>query len=72
MSRFTLSLAERGENTSLVNLIKILRVLDAVYVLEHFTVAPKTSPILLAKVGEKTRLRASKSTYISPNDEVIW
>lgn len=72
MSRSTLSLAERGENITVFNLIKILRVLDALYVLEHFTAVPKISPIMLAQEAERERLRASKKKNQSDNDTVLW
>ena len=35
VSRSTVSLLERGENISLINLLKILRILDALYVLKN-------------------------------------
>lgn len=61
ISRSTLSLIERGDNISLINLIKILRVLDALYVLSSFHVAPEISPLKLAKGEKQQRKRASKS-----------
>lgn len=60
LSRSTLSLMERGENTSLVNLLKVLRVLDALYVLGGFKATMPVSPLQLAKEEEMKRKRASR------------
>ncbi|MVZ63748.1 helix-turn-helix domain-containing protein [Sphingobacterium humi] len=67
VSRSTLSLMERGENTALINLLKVLRVLDALYVLNLFTVTEPISPLQLAKEDEKKRKRASRNN--KPNDK---
>ncbi|HRO74536.1 MAG TPA: helix-turn-helix transcriptional regulator [Crocinitomicaceae bacterium] len=61
ISRSTLSLIERGENISLINLIKILRILDSLYVLNNFQVTEEISPLKLAKGEKQQRKRASKS-----------
>lgn len=61
ISRTTLSLLERGENISLSNLIKILRILNALYVLNSFDVQEELSPIALAKGEKRKRQRASKA-----------
>ncbi|HCC95653.1 MAG TPA: transcriptional regulator [Flavobacteriaceae bacterium] len=60
ISRSTISLIERGDNISLINLIKILRTLDALYVLNTFEVSEELSPIQLAKGEKQPRKRASK------------
>ncbi len=72
ISRSTLSLAERGENISLVNLLKILRVLDALYVLEPFRIQRRISPLRLAKADEKKRKRASRSHIPPLTDDPAW
>lgn len=72
ISRSTLSLAERGENISLANLLKILRVLDALYILEQFRVEQPISPLQLAKEDEKKRKRASKNTSQRNKDDIGW
>lgn len=59
VSRSTLSLMERGKNTALINLLKVLRVLDALYVLSDFKVTEPISPWQLAKEDERKRKRAS-------------
>lgn len=58
ISRSTLSLMERGENIVLINLIKILRILDVLYVFESFQVKPQISPMLLAEAERKKRKKA--------------
>lgn len=60
MSRSTLSLMERGENIVLGNLIKALRILDALHVFDSFRTETVVSPILLAKEEQKKRKRASR------------
>ena len=72
ISRSTLSLAERGENISLANLVKILRLLDAFYVLEKFKTEPQISPIQLAKEEQKKRKRTSKVKLQSENGDLGW
>lgn len=59
ISRSTLSLLERGETVTLGTLIQVLRVLDALNVLEVFTVKQTLSPLALAKIEKKKRKRAS-------------
>lgn len=76
ISRSTLSLAERGENIAVLNLLKILRVLDALYVFEQFRIQPQISPLQLAKEDEKRRKRASKdnsqNNNNNNNDDIGW
>lgn len=61
MSRSTLSLMERGQNITVSNLIKVLRTLDALYVLDTFEVIQHISPMILAEADSKKRKRARKS-----------
>lgn len=72
ISRSTLSLLERGENIALTNLLKVLRVLDALYVLGHFHEVKPISPMQLAKEDEVKWKRASKSKKSSPKDDLGW
>lgn len=67
VSRSTLSLMERGEGTNIANLLKVLRILDALYVFEQFRVVTSISPLQLAKEDEKRRKRASRDN--KPNDK---
>lgn len=72
ISRSTLSLAEHGENISLVNLLKILRVLNALYVFEEFRTQHVISPLQLAREDERRRKRASRSNTQTDNYKVEW
>lgn len=59
ISRSTLSLLERGETVTLATFIQVLRVLDQLHFLEHFTIQEFVSPILLAKQEKYKRKRVS-------------
>jgi len=72
ISRSTLSLIERGESISLLNLIKILRMLDALYVLDRFKTEPQISPMLLAKEEQKKRKRAFRTKENPEKEELGW
>lgn len=72
ISRSTLSLIERGENISLLNLIKILRILDALYVLKNFQLPEEISPLQLAKGENKPRQRASSRNNNKDKEDLGW
>lgn len=72
ISRSTLSLIERGENIALITLIKILRILDALYVLENFQINEELSPLQLAKGEIKTRQRASNRSNNQNEEDLGW
>lgn len=73
ISRSTLSLVERGDNISLTNLIKILRTLNALYVLEAFEVKEEISPLQLAKGKKQKRKRVSKqASQNNDNTDLGW
>ncbi|MES2457385.1 MAG: helix-turn-helix transcriptional regulator [Bacteroidota bacterium] len=72
ISRSTLSLIERGENVSLINLIKILRTLDALYVLDSFKIETQISPMLLAEEEQKKRKRAFQAKQTPENEDLGW
>lgn len=73
ISRSTLSLLERGEVVSLSTVIKVLRVLDQLSVLESFTIPDEpVSPIQLAKLEKKKRKRAGKSKKKKKRDQSDW
>lgn len=60
INRTTLIELERGENSTTLTFIQILRVLDLLYMLEPFQVTPQISPLQLVKLERKTRKRASR------------
>lgn len=72
ISRSTLSLIERGENISLLNLIKILRILDALYVLKNFQLSEEISPLQLAKGRNRPRQRASNRNNNQDHEDLEW
>src|SRR5665647_55027 len=58
ISRSTLSLLERGETVTLATLIRVLRVLDQLQVMEAFSVENRISPLLLARIQKDKKQRA--------------
>ena len=59
--RSTLSLFERGENTSLLVFIQLLRALKLLHLLQEFQVKQQVSPLQLAKLEQSRRKRARGS-----------
>jgi len=72
ISRSTLSLLERGENIALSNLLKVLTVLDALYVFNDFQELTTIRPMQLAKEDEAKWKRAIKSKKSFPKDDLGW
>jgi transcriptional regulator with XRE-family HTH domain len=72
ISRSTLSLMERGEKTVVSNLLKVLRVLDKLALLEVFKVQEEISPVDYLKMRKKERQRASAKLEEPPLDELEW
>lgn len=74
ISRSTLSLLERGERVNLNTLIKVLRVLDLLYIMDVFVVSDEISPMEYAKLKMKSRKRAStiKNTEIVEEEDIGW
>lgn len=58
INRWTMSQIEKGEAISLTSLIQILRALNLLNVLDKFKIETQISPIDLAKLEKKKRLRA--------------
>lgn len=61
VSRSTLSLLESGKTVTLATLIRILRVLGLLRVMDAFVIDKKISPLALARMEQKKRKRAKKS-----------
>lgn len=72
ISRSTLSLLERGDSITLNSLLKVLRILEALYVFETFLVTASISPIQIAKDDEKKRKRASRNKKKNDKDNPEW
>jgi transcriptional regulator with XRE-family HTH domain len=67
--RSTLSLFERGENTSLLVFIQLLRVLKLLHLLKEFEIREEFSPLQLAKIEKSKRIRARKENTGKENPE---
>jgi transcriptional regulator with XRE-family HTH domain len=67
--RSTLSLFERGENTSLIVFIQILRALKLLHLLQEFEIREELSPLQLAKIEKSKRIRAGKRNPEGENPE---
>jgi len=66
ISRSTLSLLERGETVTIVTLLQVLRVLDLLHIMDVFKIQEQISPLLLAKLEQKQRLRARNNEKDDP------
>ncbi len=69
ISRSTLSLLERGEKISLSSLIRVLRILDLLYVMDAFRVSDDISPVEYARLQKKKKKRARKKNDALNTDE---
>ncbi len=61
ISRSTMSLIERGEKIMLSSLIRVLRVLDLLYIMDVFKVDSEISPIEYAKLQNKNKKQRARS-----------
>ena len=57
IARSTLSLFEKGDNSSLLMFIKLLRALNLLYLLNEFQLREQLSPLQLAKIEHSKRQR---------------
>ena len=69
ISRSTLSLLERGEKISLGSLIKVLRVLDLLHIMDVFKIDNVISPIEYARLQKNKRKRASNMKENTNSEE---
>jgi transcriptional regulator with XRE-family HTH domain len=72
IARSTLSLFERGQNTSLIIFIRLLRVLKLLNLLEEFQVKQQISPIQLARMDQAKRIRARRKGQNVSKPESDW
>ncbi|MBI4649173.1 MAG: helix-turn-helix transcriptional regulator [Bacteroidia bacterium] len=59
--RSTLSLFEKGENSSMLVFIQILRALNLLHMLQEFQIKQQISPLQLAKLEQSKRIRARRN-----------
>jgi transcriptional regulator with XRE-family HTH domain len=69
ISRSTLSLLEKGGAITVPTLLKVLRVLDLLYVMDIFKIQEQISPIELAKQQKRQRAR---NNDINNSKESDW
>jgi transcriptional regulator with XRE-family HTH domain len=62
IARSTLSLFEKGENSSLMVFIHLLRTLDLLYLLDEFQAREQLGPLQLAKLQHSQRKRVKPGT----------
>jgi transcriptional regulator with XRE-family HTH domain len=60
LSRPTISLMERGKSMNLNSIIRVLRVLDLLYLFDAIKITQTISPIEMLKIQEKQSKRSSK------------
>jgi len=60
ISRSTLSLLENGKPVMFSSIVRVLRILDLLYIFDAFKVEHTISPIAMMKLEQKKRKRASK------------
>ncbi len=73
ISRSTLSLLERGETVTVATLIRVLRVLGQLQIVDGFIIPVQQSPLLLAKEEKKKRQRVSSPKKNTDSDgEIDW
>lgn len=61
VNRSTLVQIENGGGSTLLSLVRILRALEQLQLFQHFEIKePQVSPLLLAKLAQKKRQKASR------------
>jgi transcriptional regulator with XRE-family HTH domain len=73
ISRSTLSLLERGLSTRTDSLLRVLRVLDLLSIMDVFRIQEQISPLQYAKMKKRQKKQASPQTSskIEKND-MLW
>lgn len=72
INRSTLVELEKGNPSNIMTLIRLLRVLNQLHVLEQFKVTPQLSPIKLAEMEQSKRKRASKAVQPKKKKKSDW
>jgi transcriptional regulator with XRE-family HTH domain len=73
ISRSTLSILERGEPVTLNTFIKVLRVLDLLYIMQIFEAKQEISPIEYARFKKNERHRAqNQHDEDNPENKSTW
>jgi len=72
INRSTLVELEKGNPSNTMTLIRLLRVLNQLHMLQAFKVTQQISPILLAELEQSKRKRASKTKKKSGKKKSDW
>ena len=76
ISRSTLSLLERGDTVTVATLIRVLRVLDQLHIMDVFVVTRRQSPLALAQAEREKRQRITfpkrKKTDKTDPENIDW
>lgn len=72
LNRTTIGEIERGAPSGMITFIQVLRALDALDELDAFLPEPQISPLQLAKLKGKERLRASPQKEDNQPGEPEW
>lgn len=74
ISRSTLSLLERGETVTVATLIRVLRVLGQLRIIDGFIIPSQRSPLILAKEEKRRKIRASspKKMDMDVDEDMDW
>ncbi len=72
INRSTLSEFEQGKRSNTLTLIRLLRSLNQLYILEQFQIEQAFSPLQLAKLEQKKRKRASKEKNTDQTPKYKW
>jgi len=73
ISRSTMSLIEKGEKVMLSSLIRVMRVLDLLYIMEVFKVSSEISPIEYAKLQKKKKKqRVRLKETVNDKEDIGW
>ena len=76
VSRSTLSLLERGETVTVATLIRVLRILEKLHIINHFQILTQLSPLVLAQAEKKKKQRVAlprkKDDVNTTKDNSAW
>ncbi len=72
ISRSTLSLLERGETVTVATLIRVLRVLGQLQIIDGFIISSQRSPLQLVKEEKKRRQRVALPREKNKDEDVDW
>ena len=72
INRSTLVQVEAGRSSNVLTLIRLLRAMRQLYVLDSFEIKSQISPLLLAEEDEGRRIRASKGKVKRTRTKSDW